>query len=244
VHPILFQLGFITIYAYGFFVALAFLVGVALSMWVLSRRGLYSDKLWDLALLIMILAIVGGRVFYVIEFFPQYLQNPLEMLMVWRGGLVFFGGLVFALAGTLAFLMLHKMPLWKILDAIVPGTILGYGIGRLGCFFNGCCYGCETNLSWAVHFPGTLGLRHPTQLYATGFALLAAGFFLWFLQRKKYDGQVFALGLLYYGGYRFLIEFLRVNPRYLLGLSEAQLIAMIIFAAALVLLFLLPRRNR
>jgi phosphatidylglycerol:prolipoprotein diacylglycerol transferase len=108
---------------------------------------------------------------------------------------------------------------------------------------NGCCYGCESNLPWAVHFPQVLGLRHPTQLYASGLALLVAVFLLWFLQRKRYDGQIFAFGLLYYGAYRFLIEFLRVNPRYFLGLSEAQWIAILVIAAAVFLLTWLPRRS-
>jgi phosphatidylglycerol:prolipoprotein diacylglycerol transferase len=241
-HPILFKYGIVTIYSYGFCVALAFLAGVLFSMWILRRASLYSDKLWDLALVIMVSAVVGARLFYVIEFFGEYAARPLEVFFVWQGGLVFFGGLFFAAVAAIVFIRLNQMPLWLMLDCMTPGTILGYAIGRIGCFLNGCCYGCETTLPWTVHFPNVLGARHPTQLYAAGLALLAFLFLFWFLQRKKFDGQVFAFGLLYYGSYRFLIEFWRVNPRYWLGLSEAQVIAVLVFAAAVGLLIFLPRR--
>jgi phosphatidylglycerol:prolipoprotein diacylglycerol transferase len=241
-HPVLFSWGFITVYAYGAMVALAFLAGISVGAILLKRYGLYADKVWDLAIWIIVAALLGGRLFYVIEFRAYFLKNPQEIIMVWHGGLVFYGGLILGVAAAILFIKLNRFPFWPFLDVITPPTVLGYALGRIGCFLNGCCYGVETTLPWAVHFPEISGLRHPTQLYASFLAGAAFLVLLICLHYKKFDGQVFGLGLLYYSVYRFLIEFLRINPRHLFNLSEAQLISLVGMVGAGVLLVILSRK--
>ena len=242
-YPILFKFEFITMYSYGAMVALAFLAGISLAIYLLQREGLFNNRSLDLAIVVMVASIVGARIFYVIEFFDFFRAHPWEILMVWNGGLVFYGGLTFAVLGAVVYIKTQRLPLWQYLDCMAPPTVLGYAIGRVGCFLNGCCYGGEANVPWAVHFPQVTGLHHPTQLYASTAALAAFAILLFILRRKKYDGQVFGLTLLYYCAYRFAIEFVRVNPRYLFGLSAAQWISILGMVVAAVILLALRKKK-
>ncbi|MBU0687309.1 MAG: prolipoprotein diacylglyceryl transferase [Candidatus Margulisbacteria bacterium] len=241
-YPTLLSWGPINIHAYGFFVALAFIVGIAVHIHLIRKYGLYTEKVWDLAALVIIFSIVGARFFYVV-FFWGNLNNFWEAFMIWRGGLVLQGGLVFCLATVAIFLIVKKIPFWKFFDVITPGMVLGYAIGRIGCFFNGCCYGCVTNVPWAVKFPYLSGMRHPTQLYASGIAFIMFIVLLFWLGKKKFDGQIFCIGLIYYNIYRFFIEFIRVNPKMLFNLTSAQIISVIGLVISIWLYFYLRKKS-
>ncbi|KAF0133864.1 MAG: phosphatidylglycerol:prolipoprotein diacylglycerol transferase [Candidatus Saganbacteria bacterium] len=231
-HPILFKFGSITIFSYGFMIALAFLAGIYFSYFLAVREGIKGEKIFDLALVILVSSIVGARIFYVIEFWPDFISNPLEVFFIWQGGLVFFGGLLFAALAAVAFANYYKIKALKLMDIITPGTALGYGIGRIGCFLRGCCYGIETKLPWGIVFPGLSEAHHPTQLYAFISGIIMFTMLLLLYRKKKYDGQVFFSGLMFYSVYRFSVEFLRMNPKYLF-FSMAQWISILIFFLAL-----------
>lgn len=136
----------------------------------------------------MISALIGSRGFHVFyESFDYYRQKPWDVLKVWQGGFVFYGGLIGALVGLIAVTKIKKASFWSWADFFAPVVSLGYALGRLGCFLGGCCYGRECELPWAVEFthPGMpTGLRHPTQLYATALESLVFVFLLW-LERKQ-----------------------------------------------------------
>lgn len=243
-YPVLLKLGPLTLYSYGLMVALGFLAGILLAAYLARRTGLKPEIMLDIAPFVLVGAIVGARIFYVIEFWREFQGNPLEIFMLWRGGLVFYGGLLFAILGLLWAAKLFKLNFWKIMDILAPSTALGYALGRIGCFLNGCCYGIEAQLPWAVTFPKLIGARHPTQLYASLAGLLICALLLLVLFKfKKFDGQVLIFGLGLYAIYRFLIEFIRTNPKYWLNLTEAQWLSILLVILAGGLYIKLYRRK-
>ncbi len=182
-HPILFKIGQVTIYSYGVMVAIAFLVSIYLASLSAAKRGINQEKIMDLGLTLLISGIIGARLLYVLTEIEYYRANPLEMVMIWKGGLVFYGGFIAAFVCGWVFLKRNKIPVLKTCDHIVPYLALGQAIGRIGCFLNGCCFGKPTNLPWGMIFPGGSIAGdiypavhiHPTQLYSvyTNFLIFA-----------------------------------------------------------------------
>jgi phosphatidylglycerol---prolipoprotein diacylglyceryl transferase len=143
---------------YGVMLFLAIAAGVALSAERARRAGLDPDVVLSLAVWFLFFGIFGARLFYVIEYWDKF-QKPtlaetlLNMINLTQGGLVVYGSL---LAGGLALVLFvhrHRLPGLAFADLIAPGVVLGVGLGRLGCFLNGCCYGGISDLPWAVRFP-------------------------------------------------------------------------------------------
>lgn len=221
-HPILFQLGPLTLRSYGLMMALGFAAGIALSLLLSRREGRSDEVVLDLSVWIMVGAIAGARLFYVLVMPESYVAHPLEIFAVWQGGLVYYGGLIGAGFTAYFWLRKHRQPVWAVADCLAPGLALGQMFGRLGCFFNGCCYG-RVDAAHGVIFPGTEdSLPHlPTQLYEAGFVLLLAVFLFWFKARRAYAGQIFWLYVALYCVGRFFIEFLRGDAERGVLLSKA-----------------------
>lgn len=231
-HPVLFSCGPLTVFSYGTMLALGFLAGTVAALMLSSGEGIADEAVLDMVLWSMIASIVGARLAYVIFFFDE-LKNPLiDVFMIQRGGLVFYGGVVGAILALILRSRAHKLSLWKVLDIAAPVTAVGYAIGRIGCFLNGCCYGVETNLPWAVSFPSLPGLRHPTQLYDS-LVFLAVFLLILFLWRKRrFDGQVFLLTILFYSVDRFFMEFIRTGSAIVLTLTTAQWFSILVIVLA------------
>jgi phosphatidylglycerol---prolipoprotein diacylglyceryl transferase len=242
VHPIAFKIGSLSVYWYGILVASGFLAG----LWTASRRGMLTglrpEAIIDLGPWLVVGAIAGARMLYVITFWNQYYaSHPLyEVLIIRQGGLVFYGGLLGAVAASLFYLHWKKMPLWKTADALAPSIALGYVLGRIGCLATGCCYGRPTQLSWAIRFPAdheTGGMPvHPTQIYDSLANLLLYLSLVWLYRHKKYDGQVFAYYLVGYAVTRSVVECFRGDYQtYYLGnlATPAQVISILILLAGL-----------
>lgn len=257
-HPILFSIGPFTLRTYGAMMATSFLLGLLLARRLNRREGRDDDTLLDLAVWIMVGAVLGARILYIIVEWPEFWGPDAaptlggriwEMLAVTHGGLVFYGGLVGAFCTALCFLKIKALPVWSYGDVLAPGLALGQVTGRLGCWFNGCCYGRESQ-AYGVVFPA-LGdnVPHlPTMLYESAFCLLLAGFLTWFWGRKSFDGQVFWLYVLLYAIWRFGIEYLRGDSeRGTLisnALSPSQWISLLTASAAVVLLIRLrPKKG-
>ncbi len=250
-YPVLLQIGKLSIYTYGFFIAIGFLVGIAIARQEAKRVGEDPEKIMDLSFYVLVFAIVGSRLFYIVTNPEMFLAGPLEILKLWKGGLVFYGGFIAALIAALIYLKKKKMPLWKTADIITPSLPAGQFLGRLGCFFAGCCYGRACDLPWAVTFtrPDTLapiGIPlHPTQLYHALGNLIIFGFLWSFRRHKKYDGQLFWLYLLLYGVTRSFIEVFRGDFRGspVFGiLSVSQLLGGAMAVAAVVMIIILGKR--
>jgi phosphatidylglycerol:prolipoprotein diacylglycerol transferase len=170
VHPIAFNLGNFSVHWYGVMMAVAFLAG----LWTASRRGLRDgfapEKILDLGPWLIVGAILGARILYVTTYWQEsFASEPItEILMIQHGGLVYYGGLIGASLGCILYSLLKKLPLWKLADTLAPSIALGYVFGRIGCLFNGCCYGRACDLPWAIHFPPEHETYprgvHPTQV--------------------------------------------------------------------------------
>ncbi|MEO8434168.1 MAG: prolipoprotein diacylglyceryl transferase [Pyrinomonadaceae bacterium] len=257
--PELFRIYGFPINTYGVFLALAFLGGILVATKLAERDGLPRERIYDLCLWMLLASLVGSKI---LMFFtePEYREHPAQLFSLdfLRSGGVFYGGLIGALIAAYLLMRRYGLPWWKTADACAPGIALGNVLGRLGCFSAGCCWGKPTSLPWGVRFT-VLGHEvtgvpidarlHPTQLYES-FAMLIVFFFLiWLHRRKKFNGQVILAYIAIYAAVRFVIEFVRDDPRgdilgltTLTGLSTSQIIGLIVGVGALVLLIIRRRR--
>lgn len=214
-HPILFEVGPLKIFTYGFLLALAFLSAIYLSGREAGRLGLPVARFYDLCFYIVLAAVVGSRLLYVLLDLPHFLANPLKIFALWEGGLVFHGGVVLALGVAFYYMKVHALPWRRCLDALAVGMPVGQFFGRLGCFMAGCCYGSPSDLPWAVTFTAAGSLcplkepLHPAQLYEAFLALGVFGVVYWFRTRKRFDGQMMLTYFCLAGLVRFTVEFFR-----------------------------------
>lgn len=227
--PTLFKIGPLEIHSYGLLLAVAFLTGMQVALTEARRRGLDEGRLSALCLWIMVFAIAGSRLLYVVTHLDAYGGRWGDVFKLWEGGLTMYGGFIAALLGSFFYLRRHRQPVLTVCDAFSPAIALGSGITRLGCFLNGCCFGRPCHLPWAITFapdsfagetyPGVP--LHPTQLYLAfaGFANFAL---LWSLRRRlARPGQLFFLFLLLESASRFVVDFFR---HYELGGESVQVL--------------------
>ncbi len=244
-HPILFHLGPVTIYSYGALFALAILAAAAVSAREARLRGIRPELVTDLIFWVVLGGLVGARALYVLTNIECYRNAPLEILMLQRGGLVFYGGFFGGSAAGLWYARRKRLPLARCADVLVPGVALAHAIGRLGCFLNGCCYGRPTSVFWGVSFPHGNGPVHPTQLYEAGALLLLFAVLRARARRAAFDGEVAVWYLLLYGLIRFLIEFLRGDsPPVIGGLTLSQVISGCLLTVTAVVYRFLCHRHR
>jgi phosphatidylglycerol:prolipoprotein diacylglycerol transferase len=214
-HPILFHIGSITVYSYGFLIAIGAIAGVAY-MAVRGKKelGLSFDKANNLFLVIFIAAFVGGKVFLFFEEPSAYLAHP-EKLVSGRG-FVFYGSFLFAIPTMAWFFKRNAIDPYKMLDIMAITTCLVHMFGRIGCFMAGCCYGIVTNSFLGVEFhdpacyaaPLNVPL-HPVQLYEAGYIFLVMVFLFILRNKRQFYGQLFLIYLLLYGVGRFMLEYIR-----------------------------------
>jgi phosphatidylglycerol---prolipoprotein diacylglyceryl transferase len=251
-HSILFKIGPITIFSYGFMLMVAFVVGAALATREARRKGLDPDAILDMTPWVLVASVVGARLVFVAQNWPEFSPHPIDVFRVWTGGLSFHGGLAGGILAGGWYVWRRRLPFWRYADVMVPGVPLSYAIGRIGCFLNGCCYGSPTDLPWACRFadgsaPGGLTPpSHPAQLYA---ALINVGIFFLLqriARRATVPGQVLLAYLLLYSIYRFLIEFVRRGATATVlagGVTPAQLASLALIALAIAGLVLLRLRQ-
>lgn len=249
--PRLLSLGSFTLHSYGLLVAIGFLTGIAVAQRMARRFGLDPDRIFNLAVYLALGAIVGAKLFLVIQDWRFYVQAPRELFTMefLQSAGIFYGGLIVALLVLTLYVRHFKMRWLGVGDAVAPGVAIGHAIGRLGCFSAGCCWGKPTSLPWGVTFTSqyahqTVGVPlgiplQPTQLYESiaEFIIFAV---LWRIGKKRgFEGQLTAVYLLSYGVVRFLVDFLRAyEPQAMLfhGLmTDAQLTSLFMITLAMVI---------
>ncbi len=242
--PTIARIGPVTLHTYGLAMALAFVAAGLYVRHECVRRGIGAEAAIDFVLAAAVGGIVGARLAYVVAHWSYFLAQPVEILKVDQGGLVFYGGLAGGALAVLALVVRKGLSIPLVADAAAPGVAIGAAIGRVGCFANGCCYGRATTSWFGITFPEPLGgPRLPTQvvdgLYNLGlFALLA---FLAHRYRLK-PGFIFWLYAALYALLRFGIEFMRENSLLFAGLSGAQLISIGFFIVSVAVLTIYYRR--
>ena len=244
------HLGPITLPTFGLMVATGLLVASYVLQADFRRRGIHAD-----AFLIIGIAglagIVGARLYHVLETPAEFFANPWPFLIS-RFGFAWFGGLLGGFAALLILSWRERIPTLTFLDACSPAACAGYAIGRIGCLLSGDGdYGIPTELPWGMSFPNgvvpTTERVHPTPLYEFFIWMLIA-YVLWrlgalVLQLKKSAGLIFCGYLVLTGIARFLIEIIRINPRSILGMSNAQAASVASAALGIILFFALNRSS-
>ncbi len=252
-HPILvpIELGGqdFSLHTYGVMMALAFIVAIWVGVREADRTGQDPEDVMDISFWVLIAAMVGARILFIVvnadeywfacvdfEHFnahydpPEALDGPhcFEVLKVWTGGLVFYGGFLGAVAASVWYCKKQGLSFLRIADTLIPSVALGQTFGRLGCLAAGCCWGKVCSLPWGVHLPAhsmawkgqldaglidrwaeTTAAIHPTQLYESTATLLIFGLLVWYRRRKRFHGQVLLMYLFIYPLARSTIEVFR-----------------------------------
>ena len=249
--PKLFSIGSFYLPTYGVLVALAFLVGLTVTVRLAKRTGLNGELITNLAVYCALAGLLGAKLLMFAFDWGNPDNPPIFSLATLQAAGVWQGGLALAIVFAFFYIRRNQLPFLKTFDAFGPGIAIGHAIGRIGCFAAGCCWGNQCDLPWAVTFrnPEANALTgvplnqplHPSQLYemATEFALFA--FLYWRYGKAHRPGQIIGLYLVFSSIARFLIEFTRFHEQGLYyGLSLTQWIAIGV-AGLGALLLLSPR---
>ncbi len=254
--PILFKIGSLPIHSYGLMLAIAFLVATYIATRRARKEGIPPQIIFDLGLLTLVSAVVGAHLFHVLQH-PRSYGSFLDIAGMWQGGLsglAFYGGFILALVVGILYVLWRGLPVADITDIFAPSLMLGVGIGRVGCFLAGCCFGKSTSLPWGVTFPenslamlelGRMEKVHPTQLYSSIYLLSMFAILLILRKHIKIRGLLFLLSVLMYSIHRFFVDFLRYyTPDERMGnLATSQIISIIAaVTAAATMVFLTARQ--
>jgi len=253
-YPVLFEVGGIHVYSYGFMIAIGAIAGIAY-MAVRGKKevGLTFDQANGLFLYIFVAAVVGGKVFLFFEDVSFYSANPRKLLG--GSGFVFYGSFLFAIPAMFLFFRRNHLPRYAMLDIMAITTCLVHMFGRIGCFLAGCCYGKPTTSMLGVIFTDPACHAepkgepiHPVQLYEAGYILLVLVLLVYMRPKRKFYGQLFLLYLLAYALGRFLLEFFRADLErgFIIEdyLSHSQLVAFVIAAITVWVYMHWSKRNR
>uniref|UniRef100_A0A7C6EG31 Phosphatidylglycerol--prolipoprotein diacylglyceryl transferase n=1 Tax=candidate division WOR-3 bacterium TaxID=2052148 RepID=A0A7C6EG31_UNCW3 len=247
--PILIKFDGFGIPSYGTMLVISFIVALFLVKREAKKHNIAPVIIENLAFWLMIGVILGGRILYV-AFHPSEFRDIISIFEIWNGGMMFFGGFIGAFIAGAIYVKKEKLSIILLGDLVSPSIALGEFFTRIGCFLNGCCFGKPTNLPWGVHFPrGSFAYHagldcpiHPTQLYSSLFGLLLFFFLQRMLHQKHGTGEVFAYFLIFYGGFRFGVDFIRYyedTGNFLIN----QIISLIIVLAGIILLLRTKRTN-
>lgn len=240
------SIGDITIRGYGVMIALGYITAILVAYYRAKAYGLEREAIIDIALIAVISGILGAKLLYIIVEFKAFIEDPLEV--IGSAGFVVYGGIIAGIIACMIYTIRKKISFMSYFDIVMPSIAINQGIGRIGCFFAGCCYGKETDSCIGVTFPeesmAPTGVKVlPTQLFSCVGDLLIGAFLIIYARHAKYKGNVAAMYLLVYGIGRFLIEFLRDDSRGAIGfLSTSQFISLIMVLLSIVLFVINKKR--
>lgn len=253
-HPDLFSIGFLHVKTYGCCMALGFFVAWQVLVYLCKRVGRPFESIGNLLIALMVSGVLGSRIAYVIEHWhAEFASRPMDVIRVDQGGLMFYGGLILATVVFACWCMFKRENPLAVGDLLCVAIPVGHAFGRIGCFFYGCCYGKQSTSALAVSFPRgspawyeQLNLGQissmakeslpvlPTQLFeAAANALLFAVLFAFY---RRFRGGTIALYLIGYAVIRFVMEYVRGDPRAAVGpFSISQTISIALLVAGVVL---------
>lgn len=249
-----FSFGILTFHWYGLIIALAVLAGLGVTLW---QARIYQEPMEpaiDLVIYGVPIVIILSRIYYVLVNYSLFLDNPLEVLYIWHGGLAIHGALLGMLLVLYFYTRLHHLSFWKWADIVAPGMVFGQALGQWGNFINQEAFGYPTSVPWAIYIDYVyrpagyeqFDFFHPTFLYSFGwnffvFLLLLGVVFYRFRFKKLRNGNVFLLYLCLYSLGKFCIEELRLDSEMYAGLRIAQIISAVAILISLLFFFRINR---
>ena len=252
---VLFDLGFIQIKWYSFFIFMAVLTASFIILKEIKRKNIPYDLITDILFYGIIIGILGARLYYVLFNLNDYLNNPIEILEIWNGGLAIHGGIIAALTFIIIYCKKKKLNLLLLLDILAPAVIIAQAIGRWGNFFNGEAYGRIVSLEFleGLHLPKFIidnmyiggYYREPTFLYESIFSVI--GFIVIMIVRrtkKVKTGQLAGIYFVWYGIERLIIESFRSDSLMLGPLKVAQVVSIISCIVGIYLIFKNIKSNK
>lgn len=256
--PVAFELGPITFRWYGLLITGALLLGILLAQNLGQRRGIDPDHIGDLAIWLVVGALPGARLYYVLFEWERYADRPLSALAIWQGGIAIHGAILGGAIAALIFARRYNLSFWQLADVVAPALVMGQAIGRWGNFFNSEAFGSPTNLPWRVLIPpaqrppglGAVPYYHPTFLYESLWNLGVLALVLWlFFWGLRHPGRLKAgtIFLVYFASYslgRLWIEGLRLDSLMLGPLRIAQVVSLAGIALGVIGLLWLYRLKR
>ncbi len=247
INPVLLKIGFVEIRYYS----LAYIFGIILSYIILKKfvkeeriTNLNQKGLDDLMFFIVLGLILGARLFYFLFYdLSLLIANPLELFMLWHGGMSFHGGFVGVIAAIYIFSRKNKVNFYEMVDLLVIPGALALFIGRIMNFVNGELIGTKSNLPFCIKYNGVEGCRHPSQIYES-LKNLFIFFVLYYLYVKKKlkNGLIFWYFVFLYGTLRFLTNFLRDDPKFL-GISMGQYLSLVMVVISIYFIFKIKKQN-
>lgn len=242
-YPILFNLGPLTVRSYGLFLVLAFIFGTYV-VWKEGKRGGYNEeKLLDFSVVLLVSALIGARVYYILLHLGVFLEEPFKAFYLWQGGFAFHGALIGAIVGGYFYTKRVKWPFYQLADLVAVAASLSGAIAKIGAFLSGADYGTASSLPWGVHFVGQVGKRHPVQLYEAFYFLIIFLILKELDKRKQRSGGIFYLYLFLIGLGRWVLEFYRGDSTYIGSIKVAHLVSLVLVVVGLVGLYYFSRRD-
>ena len=256
VDPILLEIGPFAIHWYGVLIVTGILLGARVAAYLAQRAGKNPEMIWDMLMIVVILAIIGARVYHVFSQpasgvgWDYYRKNPIKVFAIWEGGLGIYGGLLGGALGVIVFAAVRKLNTLQWLDFAAPGAAIGQAIGRWGNYINQELYGPPTTLPWGLDIPFTMRIApytdlqlypestrfHPTFLYESLLAFVLCLLLIWISERfraKLRHGDVLILYLMGYGVIRFLTEMLRPDAWMVGNIAAAQIVSLVLVGVGL-----------
>ncbi len=249
-YPELFKIGSFPVTSYGLWLAVGMLLALFAASRLGARDGIPRERIYDLGLWTLVGGLVGSKLLMLM------IEDNVNVLSLdfLRSGGVFYGGLIGGFLSVVGLVWYYKLPFWRVADAFAPAVALGQAFGRQGCFAAGCCWGDVCHNALGVHFTekgheytgvpivgpdGADLYLWPTQLIESFTMFAVFGLLFWLHRRKKFDGQILIAYGIIYSIVRFLIEFIRDDPRgdlfgltTLTGLSTSQLLSILVAIAS------------
>ncbi len=238
-YPYLLEIGPITIASFGTMVALGFLAALFVLRKELRRKGLDGDLASSIITAAMLGGLAGAKLYFILFETSPHLTWKQTFGAIFSGsGLTWYGGFTVAAIVTYWVIRRNGAPLIPVVDSMGPALALGYAVGRIGCQLAGDGdYGLRTTMPWGMAYPEgvvpTLEKVHPAPVYET---LMGLGIFAWLWSTRKrltIPGLSFCIYLVLAGLARFMVEFIRINPKVLWGLTDAQLLSLVMVVAGL-----------
>lgn len=242
----LFSIGPFHVYGYGLMIGIGIIVAFFVAMKRAEKKGMNGDLIFSAGLFGLIGGIIGAKLTFYLTEIPAIIEDP-SMLWDFANGFVVYGGIIVGILTAYIYLRIKKTEFLPVIDLVVPSIALAQGFGRIGCFLAGCCYGRETHAWFGVTFPegglAPAGISLiPTQLISSAGDFLLGILLIFLAGKKRNRGLITGLYFLLYAVGRFLVEFLRNDPRGNVGvLSTSQFIAIFMAAAGIVLIALSPK---